>query len=156
MRKAILHPQLVNCNQDVTVQIDISQKRRLDFSSLQKVCINNFCSESSQAYPQTWHPAPSSALGSPWGAFQHEGAFCFHTAAAGGHPYCRRCTPDRSDSAPGRTWQGTYSPDRSPASRQYPPALPGSPAQSLRYLLLYRTPASAHLPARSGGRCRTG
>ena len=31
---------------------------------------------------QMLHPAPSSALGSPWGAFRHGGAFCFHNAAA--------------------------------------------------------------------------
>ena len=35
------------------VTIGTYKKRRLDFSSLPKVCINNFCSESSQAYPQT-------------------------------------------------------------------------------------------------------
>ncbi len=52
MKRAILHPQLTICSQDVIIQIDIRQKRRLDFSSLPKECINNFCSESSQAYRQ--------------------------------------------------------------------------------------------------------
>ena len=49
----IIHPQLITYNQNVINQIDIRQKRRLDFSSLPKVYINNFCSESSQACPQT-------------------------------------------------------------------------------------------------------
>lgn len=58
------------------------EKRRLNFSSLQKACINGCNSGSSQAYPQTWHPAPLSVLGSPWGAFRHGEAFCFRIAAA--------------------------------------------------------------------------
>ena len=83
--KLSLYLRAIENGQNTTVSPKVSKKvtigaykkRRLDFSSLPKVCINNFCSESSQAYPQTWHPVLSSALGSPWGAFRREGAFCF-------------------------------------------------------------------------------
>ena len=33
---------------------------------------------------------------------------------------CRRCIPNRSDSAPVRAWQGTYSQGRSPVLRPHP------------------------------------
>ena len=54
--------------------------RRLQFKFLiQKIrCSLTYLS----VWRQMLHLAPSSALGSPWGAFRYGGAFCFHNDAA--------------------------------------------------------------------------